>query len=432
MEHTNKILIIGGVHLDILTNYIDNTANTNFRDGTISIGIGGVGFNITANLKCNNFVNAKLFTVINNPEESFSGMLIQDALKKRGMSTDYVKIDNRELVSETGFVGIMNEKNKFEFGITYTGIDSFDFVDEELKNAIVDSDIIAVDCNLESTQINTIRELCSACCKPLFICSVSENRVERALKFGSGDNFKYEVFSLNRSEIKKAVENQPQLTNWESFRTISEIKSLCDFFHTEYLVVTSGQESYLIFSSSGNRKDGARFNIPVVVSSLGADDALFAAIIAHYAKSKSKSFNWDECRDLMQTFLRKVLRSHTTTPSVEKKRNSQPAHSFPEPDVRPYQSIRITHNSMQVTNNYNASIDQIQNLIRTLKNDLQKTDTLSVPQKELISTHVAGLEHDIKGNPNPSKNKRKEWYNQLCLFIGLINNSIGIINPLLF
>lgn len=87
---------------------------------------------------------------------------------------------------------------------------------------------------------------------------------------------------------------------------------------------------------------------------------------------------------------------------------------------------------MQVTNNYNASIDQIQNLIRTIKNDLQKTDTLSAPQKELISTHMAGLEHDIKGNPNPSKNKRKEWYNQLCLFIGLINNSIGIINPLLF
>ncbi|MCC8171226.1 MAG: PfkB family carbohydrate kinase [Parabacteroides sp.] len=319
MGYTNRIVVIGGVHLDILTNYIDNTANTNFRDGTISIGIGGVGFNITANLKYNNFINARLFTVINNPEESFSGMLIQDALRKRGMLTEYVKIDNRDFVSEIGFIGVMNGRNDFEFGITFTGIDSFDFNERDLENAITDSEVVVIDCNLESIQINTIREFCRLHDKPLFICSVSENRVARALKFESKKNFIYKAFSLNRNEVRKAVEQQPKLHAWESFHKKSDIKSLCNFFHTEHLIITSGQEHYIIFSSSGNRKDGCRFNIPGVISTLGADDALFAAIVAYY--TKHQDFNWDKCQDMMRTFLTKVLRSHTTTPAIEKKRS---------------------------------------------------------------------------------------------------------------
>lgn len=429
MEHTNKILVIGGVHLDILTNYIDSTANTNFRDGTISIGIGGVGFNITANLKYNNFVGAKLFTVINNPDESFSGMLIQDALKKRGMSMDYVKIDNRELVSEIGFIGVMNQNNDFEFGITFTGIDSFDFKEKELESAIADSEVIVIDCNLESIQINTVREFCLRHSKPLFICSVSENRVKRALKFENKYNFKYKAFALNRNEIKKAVEQQSKLKTWESFHKKSDIRNLCNFFHTEYLIVTAAQERYVIFSSSGSRKDGPRFNIPGVMSALGADDALFAAIVAYY--TKHRCFNWDECQDMMRTFLTKVLRSHTTTPSIEKKRSEPACYPVSAQHAPAHQSIQLTHNSTHVTNNYNnASLEEIQKLIRTVKSEVLEAAFLSPQQKEWISNHTAVIEEDVNKNENPSESKQKEWYNQLCQFVGLISNSIKIADIL--
>ena len=64
------ILVIGSAHIDILADYNQETENDINKEGDILIGIGGVGFNIAANLAYHG-LSSKLYTVIK--ANSYSG-----------------------------------------------------------------------------------------------------------------------------------------------------------------------------------------------------------------------------------------------------------------------------------------------------------------------------------------------------------------------
>ena len=68
-----KIPLFGSAHVDILADYYPDTKNDINKTGTLQIGIGGVGYNITINLGINGF-NSSLYTALKS--NSLSAKLI--------------------------------------------------------------------------------------------------------------------------------------------------------------------------------------------------------------------------------------------------------------------------------------------------------------------------------------------------------------------
>src|SRR3954453_829867 len=170
------ILVIGSAHIDILADYNQETENDVNKEGDILIGIGGVGFNIAANLAYHG-ISARLYTVIK--ANSYSGTLIKSSMIKRGMSTEFL-FEMPTGDSEIGFVAHRSD-GMLVTGVASTLVDLCTLQTHSLENAINRATLVAIECNLSASQIKQIINIAAQFNKPLFLCSVSENKVKRAI-----------------------------------------------------------------------------------------------------------------------------------------------------------------------------------------------------------------------------------------------------------
>jgi fructose-1-phosphate kinase PfkB-like protein len=301
---TANILIFGSAHVDILAEYDVETKDDINKTGSLQIGIGGVGYNITINLGINGH-KSSLYSVLKS--NSLSAKLIRESFELRRISTKHLFYDN--LTTESGYVA-QSLLGKLETGVTSTIVDLVTFIEPNLERAISSSDIVVIDCNLNKYQIaSQIVPLSQKHKKPTFISSVSESKVKNALIPKTDESFCFIVFFINGQEA-----NQSGFPNWRESNDYAAVLEICNFYNAENVIISNGILGFSVFSNDGKRRNYPAVRIPKVISELGAGDALAAAVIAYYAKHGN--FNWDDCCGLIYQYIKPVLSSRFSVPEI--------------------------------------------------------------------------------------------------------------------
>ncbi|MCC6725696.1 MAG: hypothetical protein IT258_14400 [Saprospiraceae bacterium] len=302
---SSKILVFGSAHVDILADYTAETKNDTNKTGTLQIGIGGVGYNVTINLGINGY-DSSLYTVLKS--NSLSAKLIRDSFELRHISTKHLFYENCN--TESGYVA-QSLLGKLETGVTSTIIDLVTFIEPNLEKAIFQSNIVVLDCNLSQYQISQVVSISRKFEKPIFVCSVSESKVQRALLPipKKVNHYCFVVFFINGAEA-----NQSTFPKWKEANDVDSVVDICEFYNSEHVIITNGILGFSVFSNDGKRRNYPAVSIPKVVSELGAGDALAAATIAYYAKHGR--FDWDDCCGLIHQFIKPVLSSRFSIPEI--------------------------------------------------------------------------------------------------------------------
>ena len=300
---SNYVLVIGSAHLDILADYGVETKDNIDKIGNLKIALGGSAYNIAINLGSHQ-VKTAIFTSLKTG--SLSGKLIKESLEEKKIITDYIEFD--DFISESGFVA-HRLSGKLESAVSATTIDQIILNDGKLNQAISKANVVIADCNLSPFQIESIIAKTKLHSKSLFICSVSESKVKRAIDIKTQYKFNYTLFCLNSLEAKKNFD-------WYDITDSENVKSLCNFYSSENVIITNGKLGYSVFSIEGKRRDFQAPNVPVVKSELGAGDALLAALAAHY--SQKNTFVWESCAEIISRFVQPVLSVEEGTPGASK------------------------------------------------------------------------------------------------------------------
>lgn len=357
------ILVIGSAHIDILADYNRETENDINKEGEILIGIGGVAFNIAANLTYHG-ISARLYTIIK--ANSYSGTLIKSSMMKRGMSTEFL-FEMPAGDSEIGFVAHRIE-GSLVAGVASTLVDLCPLHTHALENAIERATLVALECNLSTSQIRQIRTACAKLNKPLFVCSVAENKVKRAI--GHSEGVYYKLFCLNHKEAEKQSHNFSNVNPQNKH----DISQLCKFYHAENLVITKGKDGYTVFTINGNRFDFPKPSAKVK-SELGAGDALFSAALNNHLENGD--FNWQLCEHTISKYVREALSSSRATPDRvpddhKDKHKKSIAIIYPFKNKRTYEAIAKACSNLGVKHKraddrwlHNAFLDDIEDVIRS-------------------------------------------------------------------
>ena len=357
------ILVIGSAHIDILADYNQETENDINKEGDILIGIGGVGFNIAANLAYHG-ISSKLYTVIK--ANSYSGTLIKSSMIKRGMSTEFL-FEMPSGDSEIGFVAHRIE-GRLVAGVASTLIDLCPLHTHSLENAINRATLVAVDCNLSALQIKQVRTISAKLNKALFVCSVAENKVKRAI--GHSEGVYYKLFCLNHKEAEKQ-----SFSRWDiKSQNKHEISQLCKFYHSENVIVTKGKDGYTVYTIKGRRFDFSKPSAKVK-SELGAGDALFSAALNNYLENGR--FNWLVCENTITKYVREALSSSRATPDAlpdnhKHKHKKSIAIIYPVKYKRTYEAIAKACSNLGVKHKraddswlHSAFVNDIEDMIRS-------------------------------------------------------------------
>lgn len=287
------VLIIGSVHLDILADIDSSTFGNIDKIGSMKIALGGSAYNIAVNLSLSK-IPVNIITVVK--KNSLSSKMILDSLHEKSINTEYVLI--KDSIPESGFVAHMHKKDLIS-AVSSTAIEQTWLEKGFLEHAIAESGYVVIDCNLNRNHIKLIRTICSTLSKELFVSPVSESKVDRIFFDTEKDKIFYKLISLNAKEAGK-------FSDWETVgNNPYKIMELCKSYHSEIVIITNGNKGYSVFEHNGSRFDFNTPFVPFVKSSLGAGDALLAAVVYHYCKHKN--FNWTECETDINNFIAPIL-----------------------------------------------------------------------------------------------------------------------------
>lgn len=357
------VLIIGSAHIDILADYNRETKDDINKEGDILIGVGGVAFNVAANLSYHG-ITSRLYTIIK--ANSYSGTLIKSSMVKRGMSTEFV-FEMPAGESEIGFVAHRLEGSLIA-GVASTLVDACTLKTHSLENAVERAALVAVECNLSTAQIKQIRTITAKYDKPLFVCSVAENKVKRAI--GQSEGIHYKMFCLNRKEAEKQSLGKVSI-DAESKQDISQ---LCRLYHAENLIITKGKDGYTVYTLTGEKFDFPKPSAKVT-SELGAGDALFSATLNSYLDNNG--FDWLQCKNKITRYVREALSSPRATPDAlhedhQDKHKKAIAIIYPVEHKKTSEAIAKACSNLDVKHKraddvwlHNAFITDIEDMIRS-------------------------------------------------------------------
>lgn len=292
-----NLLVIGAAHLDIIAEHNDTNSLLDKR-GKLNISLGGSAYNIVANL-CLNHYRISFLTALNSA--SISGEIIYNTLTKLNINTDY--IINTPIPCESGFVAFtQNYVNQST--VSSTLIEKVD-IGHKLSEAIPQSDVIVIDCNLSKSQIEQVVKISSKNQLPIFVCAVSVMKMREATEISNNTPYPYYLFSMNNLEATEFLKFKRIRKNWEEINSEKEVADLCYLLKSKNVVITNGNKGYKVFSHNGKTRD---FRVQPLDTkfSLGAGDALLSAIVDHYITNK-RSINWDNCQATINYYTNIVL-----------------------------------------------------------------------------------------------------------------------------
>lgn len=295
-NRNTNILVIGAAHLDVVADYSDEEVVLDKR-GTLNLSLGGTAYNIATNL-CDKKFKISLLTALNT--QSISGEIIHRTLKRLNINTDFV-ID-APLNWESGFVAL-TKKHVIQSAVSSTLIERVAITDK-IEKAVSATNVIVIDCNLSRLQIQNIVNI-AAQRHPLFVCAVSEIKMREATEIHTTNPYPYEFFFMNNLEAIDFLKFKGKNGSWKSMVNKDEVKELCSLFKSKNVVITNGSIGYKIFSYNGDFID-CQVNPMDSKYSLGAGDALVAAVVDHYVTNKGK-MDWNICQTLINDYTSRIL-----------------------------------------------------------------------------------------------------------------------------
>lgn len=279
---TDKVLVIGAAHLDIVGDYNSVSTGVIDKPGEIIYSVGGTGYNIAANL-AQSGIPVRFMTLLRT--ESLITPIIMARLTSYGIDTSLVKTEID--VEESGFIG-QRENGELVSAVTASTMDRFSIPEEELRAAIAAASLVVTECNVSSIFLDRIQKMCLATGKKLILACVSEPKVKRILQIERRPGVPYPFFIISMNEIEAAAigcKIDPELSPADRI-------AACNMLGAENIVITRGGKGFLAFDCTGG---GVSFPAPVIekiVSATGGGDALLSAVALHFIKYQE--LNWAE------------------------------------------------------------------------------------------------------------------------------------------
>lgn len=292
---TDKVLVIGAAHLDIVGDYSSISAGVIDKPGEIIYSVGGTGYNIAANL-AQSGVPVRFMTLLR--AESLITPVIMARLASYGIDTALVRAEVD--IEESGFVG-QRENGELISAVTASTMDRFSIPEDELRSAIAAASIVVAECNVSSIFLDRIQKTCLATGKKLILACVSEPKVKRILQVERRPGVPYPFFIISMNEIEAAAigcKIDPDLSPADRI-------AACNMLGAENIIITRGDKGFLAFDCTGA---GVSFPAPVVekiVSVTGGGDALLSAVALHFIKYRE--LDWTEIDKSIHRLVTAVL-----------------------------------------------------------------------------------------------------------------------------
>lgn len=304
-----KILVIGGTHLDVVAEYDVAYEHHMDKPGrSVEYSIGGAAFNIASNISRFALpgVEAKLVTCLK--EDSLSGFLIREALERAKVSVAAFISD--ENYPESGYIAHWSGGH-LSSAVSCSNLEHAEIRRDDILVWVKGMDVVAIDTNLTESQIKVIRTACHQLRKPLLVGCVAEGKVHR-IKMPAQESGgpKYALVSMNEFEARSYF--------GEKFEDRLSAGQICQQAHAKNVLITKSSQGFVVYSSAGTAKFPAP-TVNQVVSELGAGDALFSACCEYFVRHRA--FHWDDCYEQIKRYVVPILRVRQATIDASKMPN---------------------------------------------------------------------------------------------------------------
>lgn len=256
-----KIVVVGGINIDVEGRPFEKIKYQDSNPGKIKLSFGGVGRNITENL-ARMGEDAAMLAVIGDDD---MGKAAKDELK--GLGVDVSGIEMREGMSTAMYLAILNDKKDMELGLC--DMDIIDHVSSEFLERHMDklqsADVIAVDGNLKQ---ETLEYVANNIDKPIFFDPVSSLKGLRGKKVLG----KFEAIKPNVIEAETLLDME--------IKDEADVTLAAEKFHemgVKKVFITLNKDG--VYYSDEEEKGFLRPKNVNLVSATGAGDAFSSAIL---------------------------------------------------------------------------------------------------------------------------------------------------------
>ena len=288
----NKIVVFGGVHIDILADYAEKNQERLDRVGELYYSIGGTAYNIAHTLASHK-QDVTLYSVLS--ANSFSTVWIKREIANTDIKPVF-QIDNA-LYAENGFVAI-RQNGILEHAVTSSSLSRTQLDLDRIEQVCKNKTFAVLDSNFESHQMLSIVKLCKKAGLKIMVAATSDSKVKRVLPILK--HYDIDVMVMNEIEAKTFFDT-------ENIDTV-ELAQIPNNIH--HLIITLGERGHYIFHE-GVRDHFEAPYVADVVSTSGAGDSL-AAAVAHYIANRPETINWDECNKIIYEYIGECITQKST------------------------------------------------------------------------------------------------------------------------
>jgi hypothetical protein len=334
-----RVLIVGSVHLDTLATR-EFSGNVVTEPGNVVYAIGGIAYNIAANLAIeddDSRLRIEVYTIL--PKYSVLTQVFLRKMKHLGISTQLVKtalkIDNLE-VRGGGYVGVIEKGIKrTRFAVIDSAIhttDVFTMQSRRLKRVLRKASIVATDTNMSAKTVGDVAKNSAERKVPLFISLGSEKDAKDAWLKGSPTSKAYCV--CGRLEVIKPLLAEAGLDSaainaFDDFlrthRVSPLLSGICTALRTKFVLViveaeiprgfgvlSAGGEGVFIGASKGTDQKVSTGN------TAGVADAALSGFIYTFLRGsgamKLKAAEQEALRSNITAFVDRAAASEGSTP----------------------------------------------------------------------------------------------------------------------
>lgn len=266
------VLAVGAAHIDVFADYSSGEHDKLDKVGSVRYAVGGTAYNVAVNLGQAGIPVALLTMARRN---SFTSTWILERLESNGVDTRFV--DLRDGTGDSGFIAIRRDQ-ALETAVTASVMGTQPLKVSMLKAAVEHARLVAFDCNLPADEISLLLECATHRQKPLAAAAVSDSKVRRLLTTGTSGP-RIELVVLNEKELEAAgVASIPS--------TAAEARAICKQFGAKDVILTRGPAGHLVVRGSGDILSFPAPDVERIVARSGAGDALFAAMLAYWYKTR--------------------------------------------------------------------------------------------------------------------------------------------------